>query len=889
MTKNYTRMLRTFIIMLCVCAYLDAALNYVHNETSDVTPAGEQLASKAQSEKSAPAPAKPSLSTQVDLPPIETPIAPVQENKTPAKTTRIAAPLSAEDLANDDETIEFYFEDADIQNLLNQIASLYNVIFITDDMVMMADGKMIEGKKAPKGNKLSFKTHKPLTKKAAWDIFLTFLEISGFTLTTESKPNIYRVVPLASPLKVPIPSFIGTKPEELPTNDQMIRYVYFIQNTTLTTIFPILDALRSTASSLIQLTDMQAFMITDKAYNIVSLMDIVTELDRVAMPQSMSVLKLKRAEAKEVKELYEKLTGTEKDAGVASRLFQARKQPTATYFPENVRIISYDRTNALILLGPEDAIRKIEEFITQHVDVEITAPYPPIRVHNLRYANAKQIADIMNSMTKIGEGSAAGTSGGVRGEDKFIKKMTFTPEPVSNRLIIEGDEEDYLMAKEILNKLDEQQPQIAVEALLLSVSINDSQQLGSQIRSKVPGADGLLGNTVKFQTSGLYGTAGIQVANPATPPTSTGANRLLANLINLAIGAPAGNTIVSLGSDMFGVWGLLQALQSVTNTQIIATPFLVATNKTKATVTVGQTRRVTVATVVATTTANSQDDKPANVILEVTPQINSDGMIILDLNITVDQFADPTNFTSATVNTKKLKTNTVVSNGEVLALGGLIQNSAQLSISQTPILGRIPILGWLFKNRQDAQQRNNLLVLMCARILPPESTGEADKFTQNRILAYHTSLADMVTPTTNSDPINKFFFERKSDSTERIMENFMFDRQEEQNKKQAVKPEKKRLENNQRARKRSSRNRFASSEPDSQKSKSVTETKAATSTPEPAAPAPATTPQMPLNPLPPEHQASAESVQKSLKRSPQRTRPALSSFLNETNSEEVAS
>jgi general secretion pathway protein D len=896
MTKNYTRMFRKCIIMLCVCAYIDAALNYVDHD-ANVT---REVAQQPIIPQQAPAlTTKQSLATQVDISRVETQSSTTNNTASPARTHRVAAPESALE-NNDDETVEFYFEDADIDNLLKQISSLYDVVFITDDMVTMADGKLPEGKKALKGNKLSFKTNKPLTKRAAWDLFLTFLDMAGFTLTTESKPNIYRVVqiPNGASIKAPIPAYIGVDPSKLPTNDQMIRYVYFAQNTSAKALFAIVDPLRSSASgSPILLEDMQAIMITDKAYNIVSLMEIVKELDRVAMPQAMSVLKLKRADAKDVKALYEQITGTGKDENVASRLFP-RKQPTNTYFPETVRIIPYDRANALILLGNEDSIRKIEEFVTKHVDIDVTAPYPPIRVHNLRYADAKQIADIMNGVTNYSQDSEAGKSGGVRGEDKYLKKMNFTAEPASNRLIIEGDEEDYLMAKEVLDKLDERQPQIAIEALLLSISINDNKQLGSQLRSKVPGVDGLLGNTAKFQTSGLFGTAGIQLAPSTTPGAQTGANRLLANLVNLAIGAPVGNTVVSLGSDAYGVWGLLQALQTISNTQIIATPFLVATNKTKARVVVGQTRRVIVANVIASSNnVASNDDKAANLILEVTPQINSDGMIILDLAIRVDQFADALNFTSATVNTKTLNTTTIVSNGEVLALGGLIQNSAQLNMSQTPILGKIPILGWLFKNRQDSQQRNNLLVLMCARILPPESEYEADRFTQNRILAYHTSLAEMINPTISSDPINKFFFEAKNDSTERVMENFMFNRQGNTKEEtpdpniMLLKPQLDNPKKNQRARKRSSRNRFASSgENDVANNNPVVNKKAA---PE------VTTEIAALNPPTQEATAidTAQNVQatkpsapkKSLKRSAQRTRPSLSTFMNDTSMDEAIS
>ncbi len=655
----------------------------------------------------------------------------------------------------------------------------------------------------------------------------------------------------------------------------MIRYVYFLQNASLATIEEIIKALKSTAAPQhVLLTDFQGFILTDKAYNIVSLMQIVTELDRVTMPQSMSVMKLRRANAKEVKDLYEQLIGKEKHEGVASRLFPARKQSTAVYFPENLRIIADERANALILLGSEDAIKKIEEFVTKHVDVDITAPYPPIRVHKLKYADAETVAGIMNDMSGFGKDTPAGIYGGVRGDDKYIKKMNFTAEQGSNRLIIQGDEEDYVMVKEILAKLDEPQPQVAIEVLILAVSVAESKQLGVQLRSKTPGGvDGLVGPNVKFQTSGMYGTSGIQ-----TSSAGGGANLLLGNLINLAVGASPGNTLVSLGQDLYGVWGLLQALQSVTNTQVVANPFLVATNKTPASVQIGQTRRVVVANVVATSSQASQDDKPANLMVKFTPQINSDGMIKMDLEIQVNSFADPTDFTSATVNVKYLKTSTIVSSGEVLALGGLIQNTATENRSQTPVLGNIPILGWLFKNRQDSVSKDNLLILICPRILPAESSKDADKFTNNHIIGYRTTLADMMAPNDPRDPINRFFFERKDGSADQVVEEFLFTRSD--NTKKNTKPQKKNLQKNQQARKRSNRNSFTQDPKGPNLENEMVDSQA--------------TAAMKQNEIavahaaPPESEPAAPTSKKLSVRSPQRGRRSLSTLIEDTQTEGVS-
>ncbi len=675
------------------------------------------------------------------------------------------------------EKIEFYFEDADLQTLIKQIEELFDVTFLTDEMIQpiaTKDGKPI------KGNKISFKTHKPLSKKEAWDLFIAFLDLAGFNIVQDADPKRFRIKTTASARKSPIPSFIGIDPSKLPDNDELIRYVYFIENSTLDAIKNVVESLRSTTSSLVLLSTHKAFILTDKAYNIKTLMKIIKELDKVSMPQSMSVLKLRRADAQQVKDLYDSLIKS--DEYQPSRLFSARKQPTSLYFPENTSVIAEPRTNALILLGPKNAIKKIEDFIIKHIDVELDQAYSPLHVHQLRYADATTVADIMNNVSQFGKDTQAGKSGGVRGKDKYLKPLVFVPEQETNRLIIKGNYEDYLVAKNIIEKLDEAQPQVAIEILILAISLSDQKELGTQLRSKDPGPDSLLGRNVKFQTSGLRQTKGI-VENTAA---KAGVKRLLGDLMDLVSGVVTspGNTLITLGFDNFGVWGIFQALQTITNAQIVSNPFLIATNKTPAMVSLGETRRVVTSTIVGTRETNALGDDSARLEVTITPQINSDGMIILDLDIVIDDFIN-TDPTTAEKNVKRIKTTTVVADKEVLALGGLIRNKVEDALKKTPILGDIPVLGWLFKNKRKIIDQENLLILISTRIIEPQETAEVREYTREYIQGYDHDLSLMQDVSEKHDPIHKLFFESSKGSTEQAMDDFLFKRQEKENQQSA--------------------------------------------------------------------------------------------------------
>ncbi len=687
----------------------------------------------------------------------------------------------------DDEKIELQFENADLQNLVQQIEELFHVTFISDEAIdPLPKSTPASPTKALKGNKITFKTSTPLTRQQAWDIFLTFLQVSGFSVVQQPNPTIYRIQTIKSSQKAPLPTFIGVDAETLPNNDEMIRYLYFLENASIESMGKIIPALQSSsAAAPILLQEHKAFILTDKAYNIKALMKIVKELDQVTRPQAMSVLKLKQADALEVQTLYNDLTQQSEEDRSPFRPFGARKQPTAIYFPENARIIAEPRTNSLILLGSKDAISKIEDFITKHVDVELEQPYSPLHTYQLQYADAKIVADIMNNTTKLGQDTEAGKTGGVRGRDKYLREMNFTPEPSTNKLIIKGDYNDFLIAKQIIEQLDEPQPQVAIEILILSVELKDDKELGVQLRSKVPGLSGILGSNVNFQTSGLKAGGASQgiVTNDTTG--SPGATRLLGNLLKLVTNAGPGNTILSFGQDLYGVWGLFQVLQTITNTQILSNPFLVASNKTPATVSIGETRRVVTGKIkggVDTPDEELEGDDSAKLQINITPQINSDGMIILQLRVELTEFTDTDNPRSGQKSTKLIETRALVADREVLALGGLIRNTTKSTLSKTPILGDIPVLGWLFKNKSKSIDKDSLLILMSSKIIPAHAVSEVNQFTQERLGKYRGALGELAVAD-NRDPIHRLFFEGGAEQTKDVSE-FLFDRHQRTRRKE---------------------------------------------------------------------------------------------------------
>jgi len=677
-----------------------------------------------------------------------------------------------------DQEIVFNFKDASLISLVHYIESLFDVRFIINDAIQ----PILAGSLGVGGHVISFTTHKPLSKKQAWSLFLTFLDMAGLAVVPQSDPKIYRIVGSNKALKSPLPTYIGIDSEKLADNDSRIRYVYFVKDTPIATLQNVLNGIKSASEYIVGFEDIKALLMIGSSYNIKSLMRIVRELDRVNMPQAMSVLKLRRVDASHVKTLYDNLVkADQKTQTNTTRIFGPKKSATALYFPETARMIVEERTNSLILLGTEEDIQKIEDFVVKHIDVDIEAPYSPLHVYQLKYADAKTIANIMDKVTQFGKTVKAGKVGGVRGQDKYLKDMTFTPEETGNRIVIRGEYEDYLKAKEVIEKLDAPQPQVAVEVLILSIGLSDIKALGTQIRNKPRSADlqsdGLLKKNINFQTSGNYLSGSPSTIVESSTYTS-GAKRLLGDLISLVTGASAGNTVLTLGNDAFGVWGVFNILKTITNLQIISNPFLVATNKTAASVSLGEIRNIQTSTIAGTQNVDAFSDKTANLTVTIVPQINSDGMIVLDLRVEIVAFRDDISAAAAAETaartTKVIDTTTILADKEVLALGGLIKNKIENDLSKLPILGNIPLIGWLFKNKKKSEIKEDLLVLVSARILDPDVPTSKDEYTSGHLDDYKTTVEQMRNVHNKRDVIDRNFFAEKKGDLSRSIDKFIF-------------------------------------------------------------------------------------------------------------------
>lgn len=688
------------------------------------------------------------------------------------------------------ERVEMNFDNKELTELLKFLSQNLNVTFILDDAI---EPTRIEGMQPLAGTKISFKSNVPLSLKQAWEIGLTFLEMAGFSVIPSTQPRTYRVTTSAARDKAsanrePLPTFIGSDPDLLPDNDTKIRYIYFAENAELATITQIIDAMKSpSAGPLIEVPPLKAVIMTDKSANIRSMMRILQEIDKVTLPETLAIIRLRHTDARQVRELYYKLIGKDVANPIFNPFARQRKPSSTQYFTEATRVFEEPRTNSLIVLGTRENIKRFEDFIIKYIDKTLDLPFSPLHVIQLKYIDAGSIAKILNdTIQKFNadpNNTPAALVGGVRDSNKFFRpSVRITEEPAGNRLIINADYEEYLKLREIIEKLDVEQPQVAIKVLILNVDLSNTEQLATQLRNKVDccdrsgGTDSLLGSNVNFQSAMIGGIVTNEPATGAAP--INGATRLLGNLINLAnqVGGVSpfgvGTTLVTLGKDLFGFWGLLQALETYTRITVVANPFLVTTHKYKAEIRVGETRRTTTATVEGQRQAQAQGDISADLRVVITPQISHDDMITLSVYVELATFTttDPNN---ANRIIRKVSTEALLANKEVLALGGLIRDYVAETTYKVPILGDIPLLGWLFKSKNKFTERTSLLILIAPEIIKPFEPEVPEAFTFSKLNEAKDTLFRMRNGTELRDPIHRWMFSDNKNKEIGIIDKFV--------------------------------------------------------------------------------------------------------------------
>jgi general secretion pathway protein D len=356
------------------------------------------------------------------------------------------------------------------------------------------------------------------------------------------------------------------------------------------------------------------------------------------------------------------------------------------------------------------------------------------RVFYLKYAKAKNLVDVLSGSSKTiqqnkqggttatantAASSSAGGSSASGSSAYNGKDLSIVADEQTNALVITAQPDIMQELERIIAKLDIRRAQVLVEAIIVEVQDGDAYNLGVQWANANGGG-------TQFTATGLptstVANAALEYKNDGTFSSTT--TSALSSYNGLAAGFYSGD------------WGMLvTALSSNTKSNILATPSIVTLDNKEAAFNVGQEVPVVTGSQSSTTGSvySTVERKTIGTKLKVTPQINEGDSVLMDIEQEVSSVASSTSTSSSssssslgdTFNTRTVKNAVLVKSGETVVLGGLLSNNTSESTYKVPLLGDIPVLGYLFRYNSTSKTKQNLMVFIHPTILrdPVTYTG----------------------------------------------------------------------------------------------------------------------------------------------------------------------
>ena len=316
----------------------------------------------------------------------------------------------------------------------------------------------------------------------------------------------------------------------------------------------------------------------------------------------------------------------------------------------------------------------------------------------------------------------------------------------TNSLIINADGETQRILQSVVRQLDVRRPQVLIEAIVVNLSDNIARDLGVQYIVGGNGDDGIpfSSNTSASTRPNLLTAAGAafllanQQQNTTQTDTSTNTTNTVlpgtSTIIDAAVGSLLGVSGFTLGgggtsSDGTFFAAILTAVQNDTDSNVLSTPFAVTLDNQTARLQVGQEIPITTGESLGqdfSNTFRTVERQEVGVILEVTPQINDGDTIKLDITQEVSSINGALTASNSdfVINKAEVTTSALADDGEILILGGLIDDNRQLSETKVPFLGDIPLAGKLFQSSSRNNTKSTLMVFIKPTILRDRLTAE---------------------------------------------------------------------------------------------------------------------------------------------------------------------
>ena len=582
------------------------------------------------------------------------------------------------------------------------------------------------------GKKVTIMAPLKMSQADAYAVFLASLSTMG--LTVVPKGNVFRIVESSTAKSETVPIYKQGVP---PNQDQMIRYVLRPSNTSTETLRQALDSIRSPAGSVSVAGNL--LVITDYSSQIRDMMSIARSIDVAGNTDGIYTIPVKYADATQLAQKLSEILGA--GAGGKGGPGGGRGNPAGGPQPPGgggsddvagaipSKIMVDDRTNTLIVVSGEPGYLRVKSLVAR-LDIQLDAEGgSSINVYPLQNALAEELSTTLNNalgqqqqrQQPGGRPGAPGApppmpQGGPLGDGTALEgQVRIIGDKATNSLLVVASGRDFIAIKRVIRDLDLPRRQIFIEAMILEVQLSKGLNLGSSSHGGLPVGDDAL----------LLG--GVQT--PDLKSLSLSSLISASGLIGGLIGSPLANSQTFLGTSIPSYGILFQALATQDNTNILSTPHVIAIDNEKAEFSVGNNIPYKAGLsfggfglpaggqqLPGSIGQNIQREK-LNLTLNVTPHISSTDAVRLEIEQETKDIGGSDPELGPTWTERKLKTQVVVNDQQSVVIGGLIQERDIYSETKVPLLGDIPILGYLFKYAKKSKKKTNLLIILTPYII----------------------------------------------------------------------------------------------------------------------------------------------------------------------------
>ena len=582
-------------------------------------------------------------------------------------------PVSA-GLANAQSDHQITMQQADIRSFIDSVSIVTGKTFLVDPRIQ---------------GQVTISSEKSLTKSEVFEVFKDVLRVHGYTLIRTATGE-YRVTLLQGASQdAPFTDGNGVNGRFATT---VIKLIYSDAAEAARLIKPVMHSQGQVTAN----PGGNVLVVTDFPENLRKAREIVAALDQNG--NVTETIQLRQLSAVDAEEALKKLAG---------------QKP-------RVNVVAIPASNSIILEGPSEDVARLRPVITS-LDVPSLAPRGAVSVVPLRFANGATLVELLNSLlpTYTIEGQAP---------------PTVAYESFSNTLVISAEGDTQAALESIIRRLDVRRPQVLVEAVIVEISDTAARDLGVQFA-----LGGTQGSSIPLLSSNFTAAPNLLTLAGAISGGSFG----LSETDQAAARAAAFNSLTGLNGFSAGVGGtsgdavfaaIINTLETDEESNILSTPFVTTLDNVPATFLVGQEIPITTGESLGGAQVNpfrTFERKEVGIKLNVLPQISEGDVVRLEIAQEVSSIAGAITTLSQdfVTNKREIETTILANDGEIIVLGGLLQDDEEIEIDKVPVLGDVPVVGRLFRNDSKSRVKRNLMVFLRPTII--RRSEDARPITQN--------------------------------------------------------------------------------------------------------------------------------------------------------------